>query len=430
MIESALSAAAKAAEPGLVVAITHPQLSSVVVILLASTLGALLSRLSGRIILPSIVVEILLGIAIGPQALHLADVNSYTAVFADLGLAFIFFVAGIEVMEKRVARRLMGVGTLGWMMSLGLALLAGWLLQEAGLDASWWLVAIALCTTALGPLVPVLSDAGLLGTPLGSAVLGNGIAGEFWPIVFISIFLTGEYGAWLEVLLLLGFGAVVALTATIVLSARPPFIVKILQESVYTSGQTAVRASIFVLAALVLLAADAGFDFVLGAFAAGLVVGLVLDTPEGQAVKLRLEGIGFGFLIPIYFVTTGMNLDVDSLLSPTGIGLTLLFLLLLLVVRGAAALLWRNALHLRETVGLALCAATGLPLIVAIVGIGGAHGSISTSAGASLIGAGFLSMLVYPLLATVLVGGPAARMDVDPALRRAEEDLIRRSPAD
>jgi Kef-type K+ transport system membrane component KefB len=418
------------AQPGLVVAITHPELRSVVVILLAATLGALLSRLSGRIVLPSVVLEIVLGVLIGPQALHVADVNSYTAVFADLGLAFIFFVAGIEVMEKRVARRLMGVGTMGWMMSLGLALLAGWLLEEAGLRASWWLVGMALCTTALGPLVPVLSDAGLLGTPLGSAVLGTGIAGEFWPIVFISIFLTGEYGAWLEVLLLLGFGAVVALTATIVLSARPPLLVNILQESVHTSGQTAVRASIFVLAALVLLAADAGFDFVLGAFAAGLVVGLVLDTPEGQDVKLRLEGIGFGFLIPIYFVTTGMNLDVDSLLRPSGVGLAVLFLALLLIVRGVSALLWRNALHPRETFGLALCAATGLPLIVAIVGIGGEHGSISSAAGASLIGAGFLSMLVYPLLATFLVSGSAARMEVDPSLERAEEDLIRRAPAD
>ncbi len=429
MIESALSAAGHGMPaPGLVIAITHPQLRSVVVILLASTLGALVSRLHGRIILPTVVVEIMLGVLIGPQALHLADGNSYTATFADLGLAFIFFVAGIEVMEKRVARRLMGLGTIGWMVSLAIALLAGWLLQQAGLHATWWLLGIALCTTALGPLVPVLSDAGLLPTALGSAVLGTGIAGEFWPIIFISIFLTGAYGAFGEVLLLLGFGAIVALTATIVMSARPPRLVRILQESVHTSGQTAVRASILILAALVLLAADAGFDFVLGAFAAGLVVGLVVDTPEGHDVKLRLEGIGYGFLIPIYFVTTGMNLDIDSLLRPSGIGLAALFLSLLLVTRGASALLWTNSLRARETLALALCAATGLPLIVAIVSLGSEHRTIAPAVGASLIGAGFLSMLLYPLAATLLVGPSANRIEADAALQVTPEELIPPSP--
>ncbi len=213
------------------------------------------------------------------------------------------------------------------------------------------------------------------------------------------------------------------------MSARPPRIVGILQESVHTSGQTAVRASILVLAALVLLAADAGFDFVLGAFAAGLVVGVVVDTPEGRAVKLRLEGIGYGFLIPIYFVTTGMNLDINSLLSPTGIGLAALFLLLLFVARGASALLWLNALRARETLALALCTATGLPLIVAIVGIGSEHRSISPAVGASLIGAGFLSMLLYPVAATLLVRPSVVRMEADPSLHRgAQDEPTRRSP--
>ena len=202
------------------------------------------------------------------------------------------------------------------------------------------------------------------------------------------------------------------------MSARPSRIVRILQESVHTSGQTAVRASILVLAALVLLAADAGFDFVLGAFAAGLVVGVVVDTPEGRAVKLRLEGIGYGFLIPIYFVTTGMNLDINSLLSPTGIGLAALFLLLLFVARGASALLWLNALRARETLALARCTATGLPLIVAIVGIGSEHRNISPAVGASLIGAGFLSMLLYPVATTLLVRPSVVRMEADPSLHR------------
>jgi Kef-type K+ transport system membrane component KefB len=384
--------------------ITEPELRSVVLVLLASTLGALLSRLQGRIVLPTVVVEIALGVVIGPQVLGIASVNAYVDVLSKFGLAFLFFVAGFEVVEAKVARRLVGLGTIGWTISLAIALVAGWLLQRAGLDAEWWLLGVALCTTSLGMLVPILSDTGLLPTPFGSAVLGTGIAGEFWPIVAISIFLTGAYGAAKEVLLLVAFGAVVLLAAATVLSARPPAVVRVLQETVYTTGQTAVRGSIFVLSALVLLATDAGFDFVLGAFAAGLVVGLVLDSPEGEAVQLRLEGIGFGLLIPIYFVATGMTFALDSLLSARGLALVALFLLLFLVVRGASALLWRKMLDPRETVALALCGATELPLIVAIVAIGAQSGAVSPSVGAPLVGAGMVSVLLYPLLATLLAG--------------------------
>ena len=168
------------------------------------------------------------------------------------------------------------------------------------------------------------------------------------------------------------------------------------------------RLALFLLAALVLLARDVGFDFVLGAFAAGVITGIALDWPVGEGVRIRLEGIGFGFLIPIYFVVTGMTFDIDSLLSATGIGLAALFLGLLLVVRGASALLWLRQLRRRKTVGLALFGATGLPLIVAIVGIGTDRGAITGQVGASLIGAGMLSVLVFPLAAIRVVGRGAA----------------------
>lgn len=387
--------------------VTRPEYRSVVLVLLASTLGALFSRLSRRIILPTVVIEIALGMVIGPQVLDIAHVDPSVTLFANIGLAFLFFFAGVEVIEERVARRELRLGTSGWALSLLIALALGFVLQQAGLDAEWWLLAVALCTTSLGTLVPILSDARLLSLPFGSAVLGTGVAGEFWPIIFISVFLTGVYGAFTEILLLIGFGTVVMLAATAVLRARPPQVVRVLQETVHTSGQTAVRASILLLATLVFIASGAGFEYVLGAFAAGLVVGLALDSPEGKVVRLRLEGIGFGFVIPIYFVVTGMNFDLDSLLTATGLSFGALFLGLFLVVRGASALLWLRELGSRELAGLALCGATGLPLIAAIVGIGEERNAISTSVGASLIGAGMISVLVYPFVATKLVTPPA-----------------------
>ena len=379
-------------------------LASIVLVLLAATLGALLSRIHGRVVLPTVVIEIVLGILIGPQVLDFAKSDPYLNFLANLGLGFLFFIAGLEVIDKKVPRRQLQIGSIGWAVSLVIALGVGLGLQEAGVDARWWLLGVALSTTALGTLVPIVVDAGLLTTRLGSAVLGTGVAGEFWPIVVISIFLTGVYGALGEILLLIAFCGIVACAAAVMLRARPPRVVKAIQETVHTTGQAAVRGAILILAALVYLAVESGFDFVLGAFAAGLVVGLALDSPEGEDVRIRLEGIAFGVFIPIYFVVTGMTFDVDSLLTGGGLALAAVFLGLFLLTRGSSALLWRRELGDQRTAGLAFFAATGLPLIVAVVSIGEGRGAIDSSVGASLIGAGMLSVLIYPLVAIRLVG--------------------------
>ena len=153
-----------------------------------------------------------------------------------------------------------------------------------GLDAEGWLLGVALSTTALGTLVPVLADAGLLPTRLGSAVLGSGVAGEFWPIVVISIFLTGAYGARHRDRCSSSASAPSSWSPRRPRSGPgPPRIVSVLQQTVHTTGQAAVRLSILALAALVFLAIEVGLDFVLGAFAGGLVVGLALDSPGGRA---------------------------------------------------------------------------------------------------------------------------------------------------
>jgi Kef-type K+ transport system membrane component KefB len=387
-----------------IAAVPPPDVDSLVLVLGASSAGAILSRLHHRVVLPTVVVEIVLGIVIGVEVLDLAQADPYIELLANFGLVLLFFFAGLEVIENRVPRQSLLRGTGGWVVSIAIGLAVGAVLHQRGVDAEWWLLGVALATTALGTLVPILSDAGLLPTPLGKAVLGSGVAGEFWPIVVISVFLTGVYGAAAEVLLLAGFGGLVALAAATTLRARPPSVIRVLQETIHTTGQAAVRLSIFVLFALVLLATDVGFDFVLGAFAAGLIVGLALDSPQGEDVRMRLEGIGFGFLIPIYFVVTGMNFDLDSLLSATGLSLAALFLGLLLAVRGLSSLFWLRELGPRRTAGLALYSATGLPLIVAIVGIGTDRGAISDDVGASLIGAGMMSVLLFPLVATATSG--------------------------
>jgi Kef-type K+ transport system membrane component KefB len=396
--------------------VTRAEGRSIVLVFLASTLGALLARWHAVIVLPTVVVEIVLGILIGPDVLGIATINEYLSFLSNFGLAFLFFFAGLEVVEHRVPRKTLRRGTIGWGISFVIGLLVGVALEQAGVDATWWLLGVALATTALGTLVPVLSDANLLPTELGRAVLGTGVAGEFWPIIFISVFLTSVYGALTEILLLIGFGLLIAGAAILALRARPPRVLRIVQETLHTTGQVGVRASIFLLALMLLIATDAGFEFVLGAFAAGIVVGIALDSPEGKVVRMRLEGIGFGFLIPVYFVATGLTFDLDSLLTVDGLLLAALFLALLLVTRGTSALLWYRELGRRATASLALFGATGLPLIVAIVGIGEGRGDISDAVGASLVGAGMLSVLIYPFVAARL-SAPFADADAPARLQ-------------
>ena len=384
---------------------------SLVLVLAAASAGAILSRLHSRIVLPTVVIEIVLGILIGPEGLGWADLDDYIDFLANLGLVFLFFFAGLELVEHRVARSSIVRGTAGWGISIALGILIGYLLHGAGLDAEGWLLGVALSTTALGTLVPILADARLLSTRFGSAVIGAGVAGEFWPILVISIFLTGAYGAVAETVLLVVFGGIVLLAAAAALRARPSRVVHVLQQTVHTTGQAAVRLSVFTLCALVFISIQAGFDFVLGAFAGGLVVGLALSTADAAPVRMRLEGVGYGFLVPIYFVVTGMNFDLDSLLTPTGLGLAGLFLCLFVVVRGLPALLWLRQLGPRETLGLALFSATGLPLIVAIAGIGIDRGAIGAGVGTSLIGAGMASVLLFPLLATAVTSRVSPRLD-------------------
>jgi Kef-type K+ transport system membrane component KefB len=369
----------------------------------AAALATIVSRLSTKLLLPTVVTEIFLGILIGPQVLDLAKTDQYIEFLSGLGLVFLFFLAGIEVIHSGVPHRLLARGSLGWGVSIALGAAAGFALEAAGVPASGWLLAVALATTALGTLVPILSDAGVLRSPIGQNTLGSAVAGEFWPIVVISLFLTGAHATTASIVLLFVFGLVVAGTAFVAVHFQPPRILSIVRETVNKSGQLAVRLSLATLAVLVLLANEFNFDFVLGAFAAGLIIGLVTQAETGEQVMPRITSIGYGFVIPVFFVATGMDFDLDGLFTGEGLTFAAVFLALLLVTRGSAALLSLRELGMRGTAALALFSATGLPLIVAVIEVGEERGEIDSHVAAALVGAGMTSVLVYPLLGLLLV---------------------------
>jgi Kef-type K+ transport system membrane component KefB len=388
-----------------------PDLVSLTLIFCAAALATIAARVSTRFVLPVVVVEILLGILIGPQVLDIAETDPYIEFLSAFGLVVLFFLAGIEVIHSGVPRRLLARGSIGWGISIALGAAIGFGLEEAGLEASGWLIAVAIATTALGTLMPILSDAGVLPSPLGQNTLGSAVAGEFWPIVVISLFLTGAHATVASIVLLAGFGLIVAGAAGLALHFRPPRILTIMRETVNKSGQLAVRLAVATLALLVLLAEELDFDYVLGAFAAGLVIGLVTQGETGEQLLPRFATIGYGFLIPVFFIVTGMEFDLDSLLTGAGLALAGLFLALFLVTRGSAAILAVRELGARGTAALALFSATGLPLIVAVIEVGKERGEIGSHVAAALVGAGMASVLVYPLIGLLVARAGGRRAE-------------------
>ena len=377
---------------------------SLVVILVAAALAPLIVDLPNRLRLPAVVAEITLGILIGPQVLGFAEPEGVVEFLSTVGLAFLFFLGGLEVDFDRVRGLPAKLGGYGWLISLALGLTFAFLLEEIGFVLSAELIGVAICTTAIGTLMPILRDAGELRRPLGPFILAAGVAGEFGPLLVVSLLLTAGREPGVAFALLIAFAVISLLTAVVATRARTPRMVAAIHDAMASSGQAAVRLALVVLFGLVFLASEFGFDIILGAFAAGLVVGLVTKGEKTEDVRLRLEAIGFGFVIPIFFVVTGMEFDLAALFdSPTNLLRLPVFLALFLVVRGAPVfLLYRTAIPKVDRLPLTLYSATALPLVVAITTIGLETGHMRPENAAALVGAAMVSVLVFPLLALTL----------------------------
>jgi len=390
-------------------------ITSFLLIVAAAMLAPLITAAIGRVApFPLVVVELLLGILIGPQVLGLAELDQLASFFGALGLAFLFLFAGYEIEFERIRGAPLRLALAGWGISLALAYSISGVLHATGVVISGLLTGSAMATTAIGTLMPILRDAKLLPTHFGRLLLAAGAVGELGPILLITLLLSGNSDELTNALVLAGFVVVVVVTATAAVRTPDRFW-HFARGSMLTSGQLPVRLTVALLIALVALAQDFGLDLILGAFAAGVIVNLVLRQREDDAEELgfehrprevfeiKLDALGYGFAIPAFFITSGMAFDLDSLLDDAGAMLKVpLFLVLFLVVRGAPALLlYRDELpRLRERAGLALFSATQLPLVVAITAIGVDTGHMRASTAAALVGAAILSTLLFPLLAT------------------------------
>jgi Kef-type K+ transport system membrane component KefB len=371
------------------------------IIFVAALAAVTVVALPARYAPPVVVLELLLGIVIGPQVLELAQSDSFIDFFSNLGLGMLFFFAGYEIDFERIRGEPLKLAILGWLLSLALAYGIGGLLAATGIVVSLLYTGSALATTAIGTLIPILRDGGELRTRFGTFLLAAGALGEFGPILLITLVLSTAQPLH-EAAILTGFIALAVVIA--LLSVRLGWRgLEALERSVEASSQLAVRIVTVLVFGLVLLAGDLGLDVLLGGFVAGMIVRAALRGREITSFESKLTAVGFGFLIPFFFVESGINFDLDALGSAEAIAKLALFLALFLVVRGLPALLlYRQIFESRDRLALGFYCATELPLVVAITTIATDAGEMHSSTAAGLVGAAMLSTLFFPFVARTL----------------------------
>ncbi|MBM4542844.1 cation:proton antiporter [Rhodococcus hoagii] len=375
-------------------------------ITVAAAIAPLIAGSLRRKLIPEVVLLLVAGIVIGPYALDLANVDSEIELLRELGLGMLFLLAGYEIDRDELTGRGGRRALITWLICLALAFAVVGGLAAAGLVHSEIAVAIALTSTALGTLLPILKDRRLVETPVGRAVLNHGAIGEIGPVIAMAVLL-GARGAVLSLVVLAAFAAVAVVVA--LLPARilreGTDLLAVVRRGSDTTAQTTVRLVMLLLVALIAVAAVFDLDIILGAFAAGFI--LRRTVPDGnEQLEHKLEGLAFGLLIPIFFVTSGMAIDVSAVADEPGV--LAAFLALLVVVRGLPVFVASRydriaSFDARESLQVALYSTTGLPLIVAVTGVAVSAGQMSNATASILVAAGAISVLILPMLAGFLV---------------------------
>lgn len=385
--------------------------ASLFAIALIAVLAPLLAGFVPRRLLPEVVLLLVFGMIVGPNVLGWAVDGSEVDLLRQLGLGMLFLLAGFEIDVSEITGRGGRRAVVTWLVSLTAAFAAVLVLGRSGAVSAEIAVAIALTSTALGTLLPILKDSGLQSSALGRTVINHGAIGELGPVVAMAILL-GTRGD-IESVVILGLFVLAAIAVGFVplaLRREGSKLLAVIRRGSDTTAQTTVRLTVLLLITLTAIATVFGLDIILGAFAAGFILRRVVPAGDEQ-LEAKLGGLAFGFLIPVFFVTSGMSIDIHAVVAAPGV--LVAFLALLVLVRGLPvffATRWdaQNRFSTREQVRVALYATTGLPLIVAVTGVAVDSGQMSTANASILVAAGAITVLVLPMIATLLAGDTGA----------------------
>ncbi|MFV2143233.1 cation:proton antiporter [Isoptericola sp. G70] len=384
-------------------------LASVWWIALVAFLAPVLALVTRRRV-PDVVWLLVFGTAIGPHALGLASATAPVEFLRELGLGFLFLLAGLEVDIADMRGRQGRQAAITWLVCALLGLGAGLLLVDGQVHVAV-VLAIASTSTALGTLLPILKDSGTTGTPLGRAVMVHGAYGELLPIVAMSLLLSTR-GTWQAAAVLVAFAAAAALVIAVPrrVFRAAPLLSEAFARASNTTMQTTLRLTVLILITLMLLTAVLSLDVALGAFTAGILLNAVLKgaAPDhAREITHKVEVVGFSLLIPVFFVTSGMNIDLSAVAA--GWPLLLGFVTMILLVRGLPVVVreqWTTThsglTTFRERAALGLYASTGLPIIVAVTQIAASSDVISIDLASIMVTAGAVTVLVFPFSAARL----------------------------
>ncbi len=365
--------------------------------------GAPIAVAALRLKLPAPVIEIVAGIIVGPSVLKWVKIDAPISVLALMGVAFLLFLAGLEIDLDRLRGRVLRVALLGYLVTLALGVVVGLGAHAAGLVKNPLLLAVALSATSLGLVIPVLKDAGQAESPIGQYTIAGATVADFAAVVLLSLLFSQSKGGPGSKIFMFGAFVVVIVVVALTLgrAGRAMRFDALLTRLQDTTAEIRVRIAVALLIGFVALAEHMGLETILGAFLAGAVLNLVdRDTMSHPQFRVKLDAVGYGFVIPVFFVASGIALDLKGVFSSaSGIVRIPVFLVALLVVRAVPALLYRPVTGTRGAAAAGLLQATSLPFIVTATSIGVSIGAVSAVAGAALVCAGLLSVVIFPALA-------------------------------
>lgn len=385
-------------------------LTSVWWIVLMAALAPIFALISRKYV-PDVVWLLAFGVIIGPNMLGLAEQTEAVAFLRELGMGFLFLLAGFEVSTSDMRARQGKHAALTWIICAVLGVGAGLLLTDFDIRVAI-VLAIASTSTALGTLLPILKDSGGMDTPLGRAAMTHGAYGELLPIVAMSLLLSA-FAPWQASLVLIFFAMIAVFVVGIPIRfiRRVPLLGKAVVSASNTTMQTTLRMTVFALVTLMLVTAIFELDIALGAFSAGLLLNVVFqifDPEHGEEIAHKVEIVGFSFLIPIFFVTSGMAINLGQVLGEWQ--LLLGFVALIAIVRGLVVFLrerWSNTYSgiesSREQIALGLYSATGLPIIVAVTQVAASSKIIDQVTAATMVTGGAVTVLIFPLIAKLIL---------------------------
>jgi Kef-type K+ transport system membrane component KefB len=377
------------------------------VVAVAAFVAPLVARLVPRRLVPPVVLEVLAGLAVGPQGLNLVQPHGAAELLYLLGLGFLLFLAGQDVRPERFRGPTFRLAAAAFVISGVLAVPAAFGLRLITSGADVRLLALTLVASTLGVLVPVLRDAGEITTDFGQLVVVAGSVGEFGSLLLLTILFSAQPESTTVQVLYVAAMGVAAVVLGVLLKAlwRTRWMTQTFADSDEDTTQLRVRGAFVVLLIFTALAHQFGVDALLGAFIAGMVVAVSDgdERPSQERYQAKLRAIGYGFLVPVFFVMTGVQFDIRALFAhPSALVLVPLLVLTIVVVRGGPALLYRRRLGLRPALAAGLLQATTLTFPVVVAALGLALGLLSEAAAAALIGASLLSVLLFPAAALFL----------------------------